>query len=405
MRTPSFVKPLQFLMAVTIILSACSTNSQNEATEIKEPAVVEQQQETKQLVVIGTYTQKEGHVDGKADGIYLYEFDVETGGLERVSTSPPIVNPSYLTVHPTNDWVYAVSETGGSGEKEFGTVQSFRLNRKNKSLTAINTVSSQGKFPCYVSVDPSGKFAMVANYGGGIALLPIESNGALQEASSTVYHSGKGPTPRQEAPHAHMIVPGPDEEYIYAVDLGTDMVYSYTIDEASKKFVAAGKAATMQPGAGPRHLTFHPMNDWAYLVNELNGTISAFKVTPGTGAFEHFQTISTLPEGTNGPAGCADIHVHPSGKFLYASNRGEVNNIAMYAIDETTGQLQLLGHQPSLGKTPRNFVIHPNGQFLLVANQDSGNVVTFRIDENTGMLQETGINTQIPTPVCLKFVE
>ncbi|AHM63254.1 6-phosphogluconolactonase [Flammeovirgaceae bacterium 311] len=404
MTTLSLARPLQLLLALSVILSACSSAGNTETVATQTPELVEQQ-DTKQLLLVGTYTRKEGHVDGKADGIYLYEFDLETGSLTHLSTSPPIVNPSYLTIHPTNDWVYAVSETGGEGPKEFGSVQAFRLNREAQQLSAINAVSSEGKYPCYISTDPSGRFAMVANYGGGISLLPIESDGSLQEATVSIQHQGKGPTPRQESSHAHMIVPGPREHFIYAVDLGTDKIYTYTLDALREQLTATGETATLEPGSGPRHLSFHPVNDWAYVVNELSGTITAFKVDSVSGALENFQTISTIPEGISGQAGCADIHIHPSGQFLYASNRGDMNNIAMYEINQSSGVLRLMGHQPTFGLTPRNFVIHPNGEFLLVANQDSGNVVTFRIDQNTGLLQETGINTEIPTPVCLKFVE
>ncbi|WP_224995686.1 lactonase family protein [Cesiribacter sp. SM1] len=404
MNTFSMARPLQLLLALSVVVSACSSASNTETVETQAPQAVDQQ-ETKQLLVVGTYTRKEGHVDGKADGIYVYEFDLETGNLTQVSTSPPIVNPSYLTIHPSSDWVYAVSETGGESENEAGTVQAFRLDRSSGRLGAINAVSSEGDYPCYVSIDQTGGFAMVANYGGGIALLPIEANGELQEATTVIQHSGKGPTPRQEAPHAHMIVPGPNEKFIYAVDLGTDKIYTYTLDALGEKLIPAGEAATLEPGSGPRHLTFHPINDFAYVVNELSGTITAFKVDSVSGALESFQTISTIPGGISGQAGSADIHIHPSGQYLYASNRGDMNNIAMFEINQTSGVLKLMGHQPTFGLTPRNFVIHPNGEFLLVANQDSGNVVTFRIDENTGLLQETGINTEIPTPVCLKFVD
>ena len=238
---------------------------------------------------------------------------------------------------------------------------------------------------------------------GGFAMMPLEQDGSLKQASSVVRYAGKGPHPRQEAPHAHMITPGPDGKYIYGVDLGVDKVISYEIDADNNLLRPTGSTANIKPGAGPRHLTFHPTQDWAYVVNELVGTIDAFKVDPPTGTFKHFQNITTLPENTTEGGACADIHIHPSGKYLYASNRGSVNTIAMYAIDQASGKLKLLGQQPTLGETPRNFVIDPSGTFLLVANQDSGNVVSFRIDENTGLLTETA-NTKIPTPVCLKFL-
>ena len=393
-------KPLYLLGAFTLLATACSTHTSTSETPQEQTTL--EQSAPDELLFIGTYTQKEGHVDGKAEGVYVYGLNTETGALSQLSTSPPITNPSYLTVHPNGEWLYAVSETGGSEATAYGSVSAFKFDEESKALTPINTASSQGKYPCYISISPSGEHALVANYGGGIALLPLGSDGALQEATSVVQHSGKGPnTARQEGPHAHMVTPGPGN-FIYAVDLGTDNVYPYVLDAEKQRLVPAAKPTQLTPGAGPRHLTFHASKDIAYLVNELNGTITAFKVTPATGALEPFQTISTLPEGTTDAAACADIHLHPNGKFLYASNRGSLNNLAIYAVNETSGELQLLGFQPTQGQTPRNFVIHPEGKLLLVANQDSGNVVTFRIDESTGLLTELA-NTPVPTPVCLKF--
>ena len=403
MQPKPLLSSIQLLLSLTVLLGACSNATINESTENQE--VVEKQADNKQLLFVGTYTRKEGHVDGKAKGIYVYEMDPESGKLSYVSTSPSIVNPSYITVHPSGQWLYAVSETGGPEEKAYGEVTAFRINQENKSLEALNTVSSEGKWPCYISIAPSGEYALVANYGGGFALLPIEEDGKLQKSPSVVRYGGQGPHPRQDAPHAHMITPGPAEKLVYAVDLGVDKVFSYTIDAAQDQLQPTGHSANIKAGSGPRHLSFHPTKDWAYVVNELSGTIDAFKVDAGKGTFEHFQTISTLAANAGAEAASADIHIHPTGKYLYASNRGSHNNIAMFAINENSGELSLLGHQSSQGKTPRSFVIAPGGKFLLVANQDSGNVATFRIDENTGMLTDTGINTEIPTPVSLKFMK
>ncbi len=348
------------------------------------------------LLFVGTYTK-----NSKSKGIYLYEMNRRTGALSYVNTCET-VNPSYLAIHPIKKWLYAVSEVGGDNQKSKGVISAFKIDTIKKQLTFINSVSAQGNGPCYVSIDRTGKFAMLANYGSGnVAAFPINKDGSLKEASSTHQHLGKGQNPRQEGPHAHMIIPGLSN-YIYSTDLGTDKIIQYTLDNQGKLILV--KEIMAKSGAGPRHLTFHSNQKWVYVINELNGTIEASNLNKSTGDFTRFQTISTLPEGQSVFAGSADIHISPSGKYLYASNRAEVNNIAMYSINQNTGELKIIGHQTVFGKAPRNFVIDPTGTFLLVANQDSDNVITFRIDSATGKLIETGLRCEIPKPVCLKFI-
>ena len=356
------------------------------------------------FLFVGTYTQTDTPAQAKATGIYIYRMNRFTVALSLHSVSPHTINPSYLAIHPNKLFVYAVNETGGDGPKDFGAVSAFRLDRDKMQLQFINSVSSKGKFPCYISVDASGKFVMVANYGSGnVALYPLQNDGSLGEAVSIIQHQGKGPHKNQDGPHAHMIVPDPEGKYIYTSDLGIDRVQVYRIDTLKRQLEYKNREAVMKAGAGPRHIAFHPSQPWMYVVAELNGTIEAFTRDKETGALSRFQSVSTLPAGVNQEASCADIHISPSGKFLYASNRAEVNSIAIYSINERTGELSLLGHQDTGGKTPRGFVIDPSGSFLLVANQNSSNVVTFKIDPVTGMLHATGIVTQVPTPVCLKF--
>ncbi len=354
------------------------------------------------LLLVGTYTEKEPHVDGKAEGIYLYAMDTATGKLQHISTARGIKNPSFVAIHPNKQYVYAVSEIAGNDTIDTGLVYAYRLD-SSRQFTQINVVSSEGTAPCNVSVDPSGKFAMAANYGSGtVALMSIGADGALSPASS-VKHEGKGPTARQESPHAHMVIPHKSSD-IYAVDLGIDQIKHYKLNEGAKKLEPTPSNTAVAPGSGPRQLTFHPTQPWAYVINELSGSVMAFKVNED-GALKQFQTITTLPDTIESKdAGSADIHITPSGKYLYASNRGSYNNIAMFAIDQTTGQLSLIGFQSAKGKAPRNFAIDPSGTFLLVANQDTGNVVTFRIDASTGKLIDTGVETAIPTPVCLQFI-
>lgn len=347
------------------------------------------------LLFVGTYTK-----NSKSKGIYLYEMNRKTGALSYVSTCET-VNPSYLAIHPNKQWLYAVSEVEGDKQKSTGVISAFKIDTIKKQLTFINSVSAQGNGPCYVSIDRTGNFAMLANYGSGnVAAFPINKDGSLKEASSTHQHLGKGQNPRQEGPHAHMIIPGLSN-YVYSTDLGTDKIIQYTLDKQGKLTLV--KEFMANSGAGPRHLTFHSNQKWVYVINELNGTIEASNLNKSTGDFTRFQTISTLPEGQSVFAGSADIHIAPSGKYLYASNRAEVNNIAMYSINQNTGELKIIGHQTVFGKAPRNFVIDPTGTFLLVANQDSDNVITFRIDSATGKLIETGLRSEIPKPVCLKF--
>jgi 6-phosphogluconolactonase len=360
---------------------------------------------TSSILYIGTYTEKEAHVNGKATGIYVYRLDRATGTLSPVSVSPETVNPSYIQVHPGGQWLYAVNETGSTQGDPSGTVSAFRLTQGGTLLEFINTVPSAGNYPCYIQIDRTGHFAMVANYGSGtVSLLPLHADGSLGSAVATDRHAGRGPADRQEAAHAHMIDVSPDNHFAYSCDLGTDKIYCYLLDTENGKLVAAGDPYSTQPGSGPRHLVFHPVKNFAYVVNELNGTIECMTADTLTGKLSRYQTISTLAGGDGRDAGCADIHIAPSGKFLYASNRGKYNNIAMYSIAEDTGILTLIGHHNVKGKTPRNFVIDPTGTYLLVANQDSDNVVTFRIDPETGKLIDTGIEASIPTPVCLKIL-
>lgn len=348
-------------------------------------------------VYVGTYTQKEPHVQGKAEGIYIYEMNTATGALTHVTTSPATVNPSYVAIHPNGKWLYSVNETGD------GKIRAFKIDRNNKKMEFLNSVSSNGNSPCYISIDKSGKFVMTANYGSGtIALYPLNIDGTLKDATSVIKHTGKGPDSRQSSPHAHMIRTGNAPDLIYAVDLGADRVFTYQLDQQKAALRKINEYAAV-PGAGPRHIDFHPGKKWAYVVNELNGTVEACTVDSKTGALTRFQEITTLPQGETRKAGCADIHVSKDGKFLYASNRGEINNIAIYAIDATNGKLTALGHQSVKGKGPRSFVIDPSGTFLLVANQNSDNIVTFKIDKSTGKLIDTGIETKVPTPVCVRF--
>jgi 6-phosphogluconolactonase len=371
---------------------------------VKNPLISDVRDTTDQILYVGTYTETEDHGNGQATGIYIYKLDRTTGRLTHIGTSPETTNPSYIQVHPEGNWLFAVNETGSSQGEPAGSVSAFRLTHEGKAMEFINSVSSEGNYPCYIQVDQTGKYVMVANYGtGNVALFPVNA-GRLAPAVSVDQHTGRGPTSNQETAHAHMITVSRNNHYAYSCDLGTDQIYVYELDTENGRLISTGNHYAAQPGSGPRHLVFHPFRDLAYVINELNGTIECMKADTGSGTLTRFQIISTVADGIGKEASCADIHITPSGQYLYASNRGDFNNIAMYSIHSNTGELTLIGHQTVNGKTPRNFIIDPTGTFLLVANQNSDNVVTFRIDRETGILIDTGIETIIPAPVCLKFL-
>ena len=355
------------------------------------------------LLYIGTYTEKEAGEAGKSTGIYIYEFDPATGRLTYVNASPATVNPSYIDLSRDGNYLYSVNETGSDEPGTNGSVSAFRLKDAGRHLEFLNQVSSEGDYPCYIQADRTGKQVMAANYGtGNIALFPVNSDGSLKSASFTDQHMGKGPTQRQESAHAHSIVVSSDNRFAYSCDLGTDQILIYRLQTDSDILVKTGHYNT-QPGSGPRHLAFHPRRNILYVINELNATIECLQRDTLTGALTRFQVVPTIGEGDAKEAGSADIHITPSGEFLYASNRGIFNTIAMYVADPGSGELKSTGYQSVKGKTPRNFVIDPTGTWLLVANQGSDNVVTFRIDPKMGRLIDTGIESKVPAPVCLKF--
>lgn len=389
-----------FLLAV-IFLSGCKPGARPVGTSESADSL---KQDSVKILYVGTYTEKEDFVDGKATGIYVYEFNLSSGKLSYVSSSPKTTNPSYLVADKKNRKIYSVNETG-SNNKKGGSISAFNLSADGRQMDFINSASSMGNYPCYISLDKTGKWILCANYGSGnVAVLPVSDSGSVGEATMEHQHTGKGPSSRQEAAHAHFILQNPANDLVYSCDLGVDTIYIYKLNSATGILSLTGHNYATTPGAGPRHMAFHPSMKIAYVVNELNATIEVMNLNSLSGALNRMQIISTLESGMKSDASCADIHLTPSGKFLYASNRGNVNNLAMYKVDPETGKLTLIGHQPVKGQTPRNFVIDPTGKFLLVANQDTGNVVIFRIDPESGKLLDTGLENNIPSPVCLKFL-
>ena len=262
-----------------------------------------------------------------------------------------------------------------------------------------------GPGPCHVSVDATGRYVLVANYGGGsVAILPVRDDGSLGEASDFVQHEGSSVNPnRQGEPHAHSIMVSPNNTHAFAPDLGMDKIAIYQIDHGSGKLAAGAQPfMDVDPGEGPRHFDFHPNGPYAYVINELGNTIVSYDYDAEAGTLAATGSVSTLPENFDGTSHTADIHVHPNGKFLYGSNRGH-DSLVICAIDGATGQLEVIGCEPTGGKNPRNFAIDPTGTYLLAANQDTNDIHTFRINSDTGSLEKTGAVASVPKPVCLKF--
>ena len=389
------MKKYFLLLLATLCLISC----ESKPAEQTQQSVLD---DDKLTLFVGTYTLKEGHVDGQGEGIYVYQMDKETGELSYVSTSEEIISPSYLTVHPNGKWVYAVNEFNG-GEEEFAAVTAMEFDPISAELSYVTQANTLGQYPCHVSLDNSGNFVMVANYvGGSLTLFPIDEEGLITESSSYIKHEGGSDHPRQEAAHAHMIVQHPQKDWVFAVDLGANKVYEYRLDTLSMTLDPVAENNIIPNASGPRHMAFHPNGNFAYLLNELIGTVEVFPLSDEARFDQSIQVISTMEAGDKRDPASAAIKVHPSGRFLYASNRGEVNDIVAYSIADN-GTLSPVGRQSSKGLVPRDFEIDPTGQFLLVANQNSNNIVTYRINPETGGLIDTGLEVEVPTPVCIKF--
>jgi 6-phosphogluconolactonase len=349
------------------------------------------------LVYIGTYTGTE------SKGIYALRLD-SAGALTSASLVAETDSPSFLAIHPNGRLLFAVNESFERERK--GGASAFALDAQGGKLTFLNEQPTGGSGACHLVVDKSGKNLLVANYNGGsVAVLPIKADGRLGEASSFIQHQGSSVNPeRQEAPHAHSINLDAANRFAAVADLGLDKVLIYRFD-AAKGALAPNDppSASVKPGAGPRHFAFHPKIDCAYVINELQSTVTAFAYDAARGTLTELQTLSSLPDKFTGTNSTAEVQVHPSGKFLYGSNRGH-DSIAVFAIHTKTGQLRLIQHQSTLGKVPRNFGIDPTGNFLLAANQESDNIVAFRIDQKSGKLTPTGQMIEVPKPVCVKFL-
>ena len=353
------------------------------------------------LVYLGTYT------GGKSEGIYVLRLNMATGALTPVSSTGEVVNPSFLAIHPSKKFLFAVNEIGTFGGKPTGAVSAFAIDQTTGALTFLNQRASLGSTPCHIVVDATGRNVLVANYSGGsVSSLPIGEDGHLGGATGFVQHEGSSVNPdRQEGPHAHSINLDSANRFAFAADLGLDRVLVYAFDsEGGTLRAAAEPSASVAPGAGPRHFAFHPDGRFAYVINELDNTVTGFAYDAAQGRLERIQTIGTLPVDFGGKSSTAEVQVHPSGKFLYGSNRGH-DSIAVFRIDASSGRLTAVEHEATQGRAPRNFGIDPTGTFLLAANQGSDTVIVFAIDQETGALTPTGHGANTPTPVCVKFLE
>jgi len=354
----------------------------------------------KPLVYVGTYT-----VRG-SQGIYAYRFDARSGELTALGLAAETTNPSFLAVDPSGRFVYAVNELSNYHGEKSGAVSAFAIDRATGKLTFLNDVSSHGAGPCYVSLDKTGKYVLVANYdSGSVAVFPRQKDGRLSPASAFVQHHGSSVNhERQEGPHAHSIEVSPDNRFALAADLGLDHLLVYRFDPAKGTLMPNDPPfAQIDPGLGPRHFAFTPNGRFVDVVSEMGSSVTAFSYDAASGVLDKLQTLSMLPKGFKGENDGAEIYVHPNGKFVYASNRGR-DCIAVFAIDATKGTLTPVEDVPTQGKTPRHFALDPTGSYLFAENQDSDTIVIFRIDRSTGRLTATGHVVHVPSPVCLTFV-
>lgn len=344
------------------------------------------------MLYVGTYSRR------GSEGLYALDFEADTGALRVIAPLANLHNPSFLALRPRGGCLYSVCE----GEPE-GAVAALVLSGARASV--LNQQSTLGAGPCHVAIDPTGRWVVAANYGSGsVTLFPVLPDGHLAPACDHHQHQGTGPvTSRQAGPHAHSATFDPRGRFLIAADLGTDRLLIYRLEADEGKLVPHDPPeVVVAPGAGPRHFAFHPTGPWAYLINELDNTVIAYRWDGAAGTLTPLQTLSTLPPDFDGTSYCADIHVHPSGRFLYGTNRGH-DSLAVFAVDPGTGLLTVLGHVPTGGEHPRNFALSPDGCWLLVANQDSDNLVVFAVSEDGARLTPTGQVLSLPAPTCVLF--
>ncbi len=356
---------------------------------------------TKYVMYVGTYTTKQ-----ESKGIYAWRFDAATGKLADGALVAQTTDPSFVAISPTGKYLYAVNEIDEFNGQKSGAISAFAIDLKTTKLKFLNQVSTRGGGPCHVSLDSTGRWVLVANYGAGsVATYEVQGDGSLSTAKGFVQHSGSSvDQERQKGPHAHWIATSPDNRFALAADLGLDDVLIYKLDYEHGTLTSNMPAfAQVKPGSGPRHFAFHPNGKFGYVLTEMATTVTAFSYDAKKGTLTAIQTVPTLPKDYSGPTEAAEIAVHPNGKFLYASNRAGVDTITVFSID-AKGMLKETQRVSTKGRTPRNFAIDPTGAYLLAANEESGNIVVFKIDAGTGSLTPTGEEVKVSSPVSLAFI-
>jgi 6-phosphogluconolactonase len=353
----------------------------------------------KTLVYVGTYT------DHGSKGIYAYRFESATGQVTALGLAAESTEPSFLAVDPSEHFLYAVNEVDSYKNQHTGAVSAFAIDSATGKLSLLNEVSSRDAGPAHITLDQTGKYVLVSNYTlGSVAVFPVLPDGRLGDFSAFVQHKGSSINmERQEGPHAHAVALAPDNRFAVVADLGIDKLIVYPFDPAMGTLGNQPHITKTRAGAGPRHLVFDPSGRFLYVINELQSSVVSYSYDPARGELHELKTVSTLPEKFTANNDAAEIAVHPSGKFLYASNRGH-DSIGVFSVDPAKGTLTRIEFVPTKGKTPRNFAIDPTGSFLLVANQASDNVVVFRIDSKSGRLTPTGQVFSVPSPACVTFV-
>ena len=376
-----------FLVFLFFALAVCGGRSRAQARA-----------QGKDLVYVGTYT------NHGSQGIYGYRFDPATGQLSSLGLVAESQSPAFLAVDPSRRFLYASNEIDHYAGQASGAVTAFAIDRASGKLSFLDEVSAHDPGPAHVVVDFTGKDVLISNYPlGSVAVFPVLDGGKLGEASDFVRHQGSSVNPeRQKGPHAHSIALSPDDRFAIAADLGLDQLVVYPLDPAKGK-LGTPHVVKIHSGSGPRHMTFDPGGKFLYLLSEMASTVTVFSYQAADGGLSERQTISTLPKGFSGESTAAEIEIHPSGKFVYASNRGD-DSIAVFAVDRAQGTLRFVERVATAGKTPRNFALDPSGSWLLAANQNSDDIVLFRIDQKTGRLTPTGQRVQLSAPVCVVFV-
>ena len=356
-------------------------------------------QSQKEFLYIGTYT------DSGGPGIHVYSFDRTDGTLSFVEKAGDLESPSYLTLHPDGPYLYSVNRGKVLPDKKWGSVSAFSIDAGNGKLRHLNDQPVFGVEGCYISTDSRGRLAFVANYStGNVVVFPIQKDGTLGTVADEQQHTGSGADPgRQKGPHAHCAYVSPDDKHLYVVDLGIDRIKTYEIDYEKQKLIPMPEQdGKSRPGTGPRHITIDKTGNFAYVIEELASSITVYQRDADTGGLTAIQHVATIPENYTETNYCADIHLEPSGKFLYGSNRGH-DSLAIFRINQADGTLEPAGFHAVEGKWPRNFLIDPRGEFVFVANQNSDNLVVFRLDKSSGKLTPTGTDISIPKPVCVKL--